>query len=341
MISEIARLSSDTLVDQRTAQEETKVKKSPKLFKHKPKSKGASPKQASPRFTRTKSGATVSHTIPAPIPQTRSLSPPPNLTGSLPPRAYFPPPPASDPPNMSFSTLNRPYNHYGQWDYNHPTYHQHQRSGDAMSGISMGSGSSVDSITHELSTDRRTANRMQLNQWVMQSQTSMASSVGGPNFFPTALGSMDTLERSHPGINQSSSLSRQQAAMMNSFLKRGGEQQQLDTVVSDAYNNQRHPNWHQQQQLQQQQQSVGNVGSNAGVPPSSYPWKTVHQKPRARHPSDQGSIVSDDGQQFSDSSSMVSNSSSSRGMFSQKPAPLSPTTHVLVVEESQSSETYV
>lgn len=277
---------------------------------------------------RTKSGATVSHTAPAPVPVARSLSPPPNLSGSLPPRSYFPPPPASDPPNLSHSILNRPYNnHYGQWVPQ--GHHHHQRSGDAMSGVSLGSGSSVDSITHELATDRRTANKMQLNQWIMQSQTSMTSSFGGPNYFPTALGSTDTLERSHPGANQTSSLSRHQASMMNNYLKRG---EQLDTVVTDAYN-QRSSNF-------QNTEGMGNMGSNPHVPASNYPWKTVHQKPRARHPSDQGSVVSDDGQHFSDCSSMVSNTSSARGAASQRRPPLSPTTHVLVVEE-QSSETYV
>ena len=188
-----------------------------------------------------------------------------------------------------------------------------------MSGISMGSGSSVDSITHELAMDRRAANRMQLNQWIMQSQTSMAS-YGGPNYFPTALG--DTLERQqhHGGNNsQNSSLSRHQAAMLNSYLKQG---EQLDNVISDAYN-QRPGNQQRNVEL------LGNVGGGPNTPASSYPWRNAHQKPRPRHPSDQGSVISD-------SSSIISGSSRAS---SQRHPPLSPTTHVLVVEEN--SETYV
>ncbi len=197
-----------------------------------------------------------------------------------------------------------------------------------MSGVSLGSNSSVDSITHELALDRIAANRMQLNQWIMQSQTSMVSTGGGPNFFPTALG--DTLDRQHHnGSNQNT---RHQAAMMNNYLKQG---EQLDNVITDAYN-QRPGNWQQRNAEMGNVGSMGNLHVGSGYGPntsvSSYPWRNAHQKLKPRHSSDQGSVISD-------SSSIISNTSSRAS--SQRQPPLSPTTHVLVVEENQSSETYV
>ena len=86
----IARLNSDTLQDQRMTQEEAKEQKKSTRFLKKGK------KAPSPKFTRTKSGAVISHTKLMEIPQQRSLSPPPNLTQSL-PRSHYPPPPSSDP----------------------------------------------------------------------------------------------------------------------------------------------------------------------------------------------------------------------------------------------------
>ena len=329
LFSKIARLSSDTLSDQRIQQGEGEATKRSPKFQKKYK-KGGSPKESLPKFARTKSGATISQTKTIPTPPSRSFSPPPSLASSLPPRSYYPPPPASDPPNLSHSTLNKPYNsHYGQWEYNHPSFHQHQRSGDAMSGISMGSGSSVDSITHELAADRKAANRMQFNQWIMQSQTSM-SSYGGPTYFPAALGSMDTLERSHPGAMQSSSLSRKNAAMMSSYLNKG--------QPSDAESYNQRPPYYQQPP----RETLGVSGGNPNVPGSSYPWRSAHshQRVKPKLSSDQGSVISEDGQHFSDTSSVVSSTSSARG-FSTQRQPLSPTTHVLVVEEQQSSESYV
>lgn len=253
--------------------------------------------RVSPKFSRTKSGTSIPETHgskPRSIPP-RSISPPVPVMQSLPiPR--YPPAPKSDPPNATL---------YGDaYDYAPPPRHAHQRSLDAMSGVSMGSGSSVDSITHELAADRRAFAHNHLREWVNSST---------PQYFPAALGSQDTLERSGGGqvpalpSSRGSSLTRGHTPLTKSLSARP-----LNQSATSAF-----------------QRQVGGgtwtVGATNG--------------PQWRPTRGPGSTVSSDGHQFSDSESMASSGCHSNA--SAKRVPLSPTTHVLVVEDQQHSETFV
>lgn len=288
----IARLSSDTLQDQRTQE------LSPKDSKKN--------KKLSPKFSRTKSGNAISTKLKVSLPP-RSLSPPVVMTQTRPPQRY-PPPPSSDPPNL-FHHHHYQQHHYDPYEYTSYPRHIHQRSADGMSGVSIDSGSSVDSITHELASDRRITARNQLRDWVN-------SSSNGPQYFPTALGSQDTLDRSavHHQHQYSlptsrvSSLSRQQASILNPY--KSDYAQPLDNLVTEAF----------------QKQGGGSTWPTAG-----------EQRGGWRYVKGPGSGVSSDGQQFSDVESMASSGCHSNDI--RKP-PLSPTTHVLVIEE-QHNETVV
>ena len=251
--------------------------------------------RTSPKFSRTKSGTAIPEKrsgLTQSIPP-RSVSPPVSMMNSL-PVPHYPPPPKSDPPNASL---------YGDsYTYTSPPRHIHQRSADAMSGISVGSGSSVDSITHELSADRRAFAHNNLREWVNNSATNP------PQYFPTALGSQDTLDRTDGRTlvggrtslpnSRGSSLTRGHAPLAKSYSARPLHQ----TEMSSAF----------------QRQNGGNSQSSSRLGP--------------------GSVVGSD-RMFSDNESMASSSCHSN--TSGKRVPLSPTTHVLVVEDQQHSETFV
>lgn len=327
----IARLNADTLQDQRilSPEDELSKKNLPKTGK---KAKKTPSPKSSPKFTRTKSGAAISEKhMSDTTQQQRSLSPPPTLTKSLPPRRY-PPPPSSDPPNLSSSTLNRPYDSWEHSGYSRH-FHSHQRSADAMSGVSgfsgvsNGSGSSVDSITHELAVDRRVASRNQLFDWVNH----QADMSGTPYYFPSAFGSRTTLNKSQgDGFNsRTSSLTRASAAVMNPY--KANSDHPLDNLVTEAYH-QKQVSW----PIAEYGTEHGISSSQLGVPSSSYPWRYLHGNPPKPKPGP-GSGVSVDSQQLSDSESLAS---SGPHIHHVKP-PLSPTTHVLVVDEQSHSETFV
>lgn len=278
LFSMIARLSSDTLLDQRISDDQPKRN---------------SLKKGKSKFSRTKSGNAISenqlkhnYTMTPP----RSYSPPAVMSQSLHPHRYHIPP-SSDPPTLSLSVLNRPYGGSTAWS-DIATNHSRQRSTDAMSGVSNESGSSVDSITHELAADKR---MMNARNWVNNtSQLGMSA----PHYFPAAFSSQDTLNLQPGGgasLNKRTSLPRPKLA--TSFSP--GNYKQQGT-------------WPQ---------------NGSELPPGGGVW--LRPGP--------GSNVS--GQQFSDNESLASSGCHSNA--NSKP-PLSPTTHVLVIDENtQRSETIV
>ena len=369
----IARLNADTLQDQRTNTQPSSP--SPKS------SKKGSPslrlkfgKSSSPKFSRTKSGAAIPSSKEVNDTPRRAFSPPPSLHQ----HRYLAAPP-SEPSNL----LPHVHNHPGSWDYVRNPHGLHQRqTSDNMSGVSMGSGSSIDSISHELAIDRQ-ATRNQLREWVnsrsnLDSSGSSSVTMGTPLYFPNAYGNNGTLDRGMAGSLSSQASSgffiprEQQGHVMGPSYQQqqpgqahlqggsGFQPRFLDSVVSEAYASmaQKQGTWppqlsQQQQQQQQQQQAASQVGyhtlgvlpGNSTVPASSYPWRYVHES--RVHPK-AGSGISSSGEDrhgLSDSGSCsgASVTSPSIHMTNQPPQPpLSPTTHVLVVDDqAQNSETFV
>lgn len=368
LFSMIARLNADTLQDQRINTEATspspkpspkpQKKSSPSLRLKKPN------KSPSPKFSRTKSGAAIPSKKEVDVTR-QAYSPPPSLHQN--PHQRYPPAPASDPPTLPSHHLNHP----GSWDYvrNPHALHQHQTS-DSLSGISMGSGSSVDSISHELATDRQVT-RHQLREWVMsrssrESSGSSSVATGTPLYFPNAHGN-GTLERSMGGImpsqaggyygprehGQSAGYPHQQLGQAHLQGGNGGQAHFLDSVVSEAYSSMPqkqgtwppsgHPAQQQQPAMQLGYHTMGVMPSNTAVPASNYPWRYVHES-RVHPQAGSGvSSIGEDCHALSDSGSGASMTSSSAHMTNQqlKP-PLSPTTHVLVVDDQpQNNETFV
>lgn len=107
----------------------------------------------------------------------------------------------------------------------------------------------------------------------------------------------------------------------------------LDTIVNEAYMTQKKGTWPPPSQAGHHQAeysgSVGVMTGNTGAPASNYPWRYAH----SRVPKPPGV---EDSQQSSDSGSVAS--SGSHGPVLQ--TRLSPTTHVLVVDD-QTHETFV
>ena len=359
----IARLNADTLQDQRTVTQPSSP--SPKSSKKGSPSLRLKIGKSSPKFSRTKSGAAIPSKKEVDDVPRRAFSPPPFLHQNR-----YPPGPGSEPPNLPLQVQN----HHGNWDYLRSTHGLHQRqTSDNMSGVSMGSGSSIDSISHELAIDRQ-ATRNQLREWVnsrSNRDTSGSPSVamGTPLYFPNAYGN-GTLDRSmagsmpsQPGVgyyiareqSPATGLSRQQPGQAHMIQGASTFQPHfLDSVVSEAYSTmpQRQGTW-PSQLSQQMQQSASQVGyhtlgvlaGNSTVPASSYPWRYVHES--RVHPKAGSGIGSsgEDRHALSDSGSCsgASGNSSSMHMTNQPPQPpLSPTTHVLVVDDqAQNSETFV
>ena len=326
LFSMIARLNVDTLEDQRMHSPDP------------PKESPPSGKKKSPRFSRTKSGSAIPNNKKK-LDIRRSLSPNPKLSRSQ-QDLNQPPSPSSEPP-----TLTVPFNTGASHYPNSRGNHRHQSSFDRLSGISTGSGSSVDSISHELAiVDQRQNTRHQLREWMANKSSQEAG--GMPHYFPDAFGS-GTLDRGHQPLAASTSLPLQQHAAhqdqgRSGSFSRGYHTMQhphnrgphpLDNIVNEAYMTQKKGTWPPSQAAQQQMEynavSAGVFPGGNGGPVSSYPWRHVHGQQRALRPAEE----------FSDSGSVASsNFSGSNGPVNQ--SRLSPTTHVLVVED-QTHETFV
>lgn len=337
LFSMIERLNVDTLEDQRMPD-----RYSPDSPKESP------PKKSSPRFSRTKSGPSISNKKKLVL--RRSHSPNPSSSHSQ-QDLDQPPSPSSEPPTLRLAV---PFNAGATHHLDPNISHRRQTSADRLSGISTGSGSSVDSISHELAiADQRQIARHQLREWISNKAAGQEAqpAAGMPNYFPDAFGS-GTLDRGsgHQQLGPASSVPLQHPGHQmgsidhgrSSNFSRGYHTMQpqraphpLDNIVNEAYITQKKGTWPPSQAAQQQMEYDRQVGiqpSGNAVPVSSYPWRYAHNQ-QVMRPS-----TVDDSQQFSDSGSVASSLSGSNGPTSR--TRLSPTTHVLVVED-QTHETFV
>lgn len=305
-------------------------------------------------FARTKSGVAISSTQKVQLAPQRAFSPPANMSHAQ--RTISPPPPATKPPPLPVKTQRKLESANQRW------------SGSSLPSTTDSEGS----MTTELhsSHPRYAGDYAGPTRGTREGRSFSMGQVDNPRYFPGAFPTTDRSaavvapSQSNPVYANSSAIHEHHRSASHSYQRQHqhrNPQHPLDNFVSEAYSNapsmgtgghHRQRSWPARvadpsHPLQTNVQS----STNAGATLSSYPWHQAH--PHRRYSSQVtrtaqqrrnltenaqlmqagDKIVQQEIEDYRRSSSDTSSNTSSE----QYRAPLSPTTHMLVVPEDDNS----